>query len=98
MVVLGAFAPESCDFATRSQIIGAKFVNGHINYQLEHFSNFSNFLKKNCLLLYLIVPENVSESAHFSIFFWGSKQSEQCVCGKILPMWCPRRDLFAPKF
>ena len=45
MVVLGAFAPESCDFATRSQIIGAKFVNGHINYQLEHFENFSNFLK-----------------------------------------------------
>ena len=33
MVVLGAFAPESSDFATRSRIVGANFVNGHINYQ-----------------------------------------------------------------
>ena len=33
MVVLGAFAPGSSDFATRSQIVGANFVNGHINYQ-----------------------------------------------------------------
>ena len=37
MVDLGAFAPKTCDFASRCYIIGAKFANGHINYQLEHF-------------------------------------------------------------
>ena len=47
MVILGAFALGSCDFATTSQIIGTKFVNGHINYQLGHFANFSSFQKFN---------------------------------------------------
>ena len=43
MVVLGAYAPGSCGFATRCLIIEAKFLNGHINYQLEDFENISFF-------------------------------------------------------
>ena len=39
MVILGAFAPVSSDFATRC-LLGAKFVNGHINYPLEHLEIF----------------------------------------------------------
>ena len=41
MVVLGAFAPGSSDFGTRCQIIGAKFVTGHINYPLENLEFLS---------------------------------------------------------
>ena len=40
MVVLGAFAPGSSDFATRCRIIGAKFVNGPVNYPLVHLEFF----------------------------------------------------------
>ena len=43
MVVLGAYAPGSCDFATRCLIIEVKFLNGHINHQLEDFEIFSFF-------------------------------------------------------
>ena len=43
MVVLGAFAAGALYFATRCEVIGAKFANGHINYQLEHFENFLLF-------------------------------------------------------
>ena len=39
MVVLGPFAPGTCDFASRCYIIGATFVNGLFNYRLEHFEN-----------------------------------------------------------
>ena len=50
---LGALAPGENDFVTRCYIIQAKFVNGRINYQLDHienvlvyFSYFSRGLKK----------------------------------------------------
>ena len=36
---LGALAPGENDFVTRCFIIQAKFVNGHINYQLDHIEN-----------------------------------------------------------
>ena len=39
MVVLGAFAPGSCDIATRCQMVGDRFANEYINIQLEHFEN-----------------------------------------------------------
>ena len=41
MVVLGAFAPESCDYATSCETIGAKFANGLINYQFQIISLFT---------------------------------------------------------
>ena len=43
MVIYGYLlvAPGLCGFATRCQIIGAMFANGHINYHLEHFDYFS---------------------------------------------------------
>ena len=53
MFVLGAFAPGSSNFATRCQIIGAKFVTGHINYPLEHlvFLSFYFFYYFNILYI-----------------------------------------------
>ena len=54
MLILGAFAPEACDFATRCLIIGVVSANGHINYQLGHFENvcfvcclFSKFISEH---------------------------------------------------
>ena len=47
-------------------------MNGHINYQLEHFEIFLLFLNFFIFLSYLIVPRNASESTYFSIFSVGA--------------------------
>ena len=44
---LGAFVPGACDYEMWSQIIGAKFVNGHINYHLEHIYQQPLFFPKS---------------------------------------------------
>ena len=49
MVVVGPFAPGSCDFVTSFYISGAKFENGHINYQCgENFENCDKILQACC--------------------------------------------------
>ena len=61
MVVLGALMPHvSGNFATRCYIIVAKFVNEHINYQLEQFENFSLFLKGKNIVLSKICYTNTA--------------------------------------
>ena len=72
MVVLGAYAPGSCDFAPRCWSIGAEFVNGHIYHHFEHFESFS--LNFNFFYL-LILPKSAKKCIWkhiFFKFFWGS--------------------------
>ena len=65
MVVLGAYAPGSCDFAPRCWSIGAEFVNGHIYHHFEHFESFSFFK----FFYLLILPKSAKKCIWKHIFF-----------------------------